>query len=606
MPTSLASRHDGRVPVNGAPAPRTLLGRLRRHERAVFVVAVALLLVQMAVAMVSTAVEQTPTIDEPVYVGTATVYVQQHDLRYNPEHPPLGKLIIGTGLLFAHPHLDPAFQGDQTELGRHVLYESGNDPWRVMLWARLPVIVLTLLFGLVVLAFARELGGRTGALAALALYAFSPDVIAHGSLATLDVPASGFLLTSVWLVWRARRRPFLYLPLSAVALGATVATKMSMLPAVPLVLLLAVLSVWHAGARGRDAAPAGDPRAKARLLGRAAAAAAGMAVVAVAVVWVTYLAVDPRLRWTAPADLPSVHGLRALLVGHLPVPRPYRDGMRVQFGFENATWQGFLFGRLYQGSLWYYLPAALLVKTPLGMMALWAAGSLALLTVRRLRPAAPYLLIPPALLLASAMTGSRDLGVRYALFVPVFLAVAAGCAVVPRGRRPERAEAEERRPKWAEAEERRPKWAGILRRPGPGRPRTVTAALVLFVAVSSLLTYPYYLPYSNEAFGGPGKTYLRLHDSNVDWGQDLGRLADRLKANHPHEKVWLVYKGAGVPSAYGIDATDPRTVPAARVHGLLVVSDTAIDKADARLKALLAPSRRVEEIGHSITVFRRP
>lgn len=592
MPTFLASRHDERAPADGAVAPHPLLGRLRGHERAVFVVAVVLLLLQMAVAMVSTAVEQTPTIDEPVYVGTATVYVQQHDLRYNPEHPPLGKLVIGTGLLFAHPHLDPAFDGDQTELGRHVLYESGNDPWRVMLWARLPVIVLTLLFGLVVLAFARELAGRAGALAALALYAFSPDVIAHGSLATLDVPASGFLLTSVWLVWRARRRPFPYLPLSAVALGAAVATKMSMLPAVPVVLLLAMVSVWHAGGTGPAAAPDGGRRAKTRMLARGAAATAGMAVVAVAVVWATYLAVDPRLRWTAPADLPAVHGLRALLVDHLPLPRPYRDGMRVQFGFENATWQGFLFGRLYEGSLWYYLPAALLVKTPLGMTALWAAGSLTLLTVRRLRPAAPYLLVPPALLLASAMTGSRDLGVRYALFVPVFLAVAAGCTVVARGRRPEAAG--------------RTTPAASVGRRLPGRAGAGTAALVLFVAVSSLLTYPYYLPYSNEAFGGPEKTYLRLHDSNVDWGQDLGRLADRLKGHYPHEKVWLVYKGAGVPSAYGIRATDPRTVPAARVHGLLVVSDTAIDKADARLKKLLATSRRVEDVGHSMTVFRRP
>ncbi|MFJ6835862.1 ArnT family glycosyltransferase [Streptomyces sp. NPDC091209] len=571
----MASRHDDRVPVNSAVAPPGLLERLRRRKRAVFVVAVVLLLVQMAVAMVSTAVEQTPTIDEPVYVGTATVYVQQHDLRYNPEHPPLGKLIIGSGLLFAHPHLDPAFKGDQTEIGRHLLYESGNDPWRVMLWARLPVIVLTLFFGLVVLAFARELAGRAGALVALSLYAFSPDVIANGSLATLDVPASGFLLTSVWLVWRARRRPSLYLPLSAVALGATVATKMSMLPAVPVLLLLAVVSVWHAGRPAPATAPWSDTRAKARLLGLGAAAAAGMALVAVAVVWATYLAVDPRLRWTAPADLPPVHGLRALLIDHLPVPQPYRDGMRVQFGFENTTWQGFLFGHLYRGSLWYYLPAALLVKTPLGMAALWTAGSVTLLAVRRLRPAAPYLLVPPALLLASAMTGSRDLGVRYALFMPVFLAVAAGCAVVLRRR-------------WSG-------WAGI-----------VTAVLVLFVAVSSLLTYPYYLPYANEAFGGTEKTYLRLHDSNVDWGQDLGRLADRLEGQYPHEKVWLVYKGAGVPSAYGIEAADPRTVPADRVHGLLVVSDTSIDKADARLKALLATSRRVDEVGHSITLFRRP
>lgn len=568
----MASRHDDRVPVNSEGAPPRRFERLRRHRRALFVVAVVLLLAQMAFAMVSTAIEQTPTIDEPVYVGTAAVYVQRHDLRYNPEHPPLGKLIIGSGLLFARPHLDPAFQGDQTELGRHLLYESGNDPWRVMLWARLPVIVLTLLFGLVVLAFARELVGRVGASVALALYAFSPDVIAHGSLATLDVPASGFLLTSVWLVWRARRRPLLYVPLSGMALGAAVATKMSMLPAVPLLLLLTVLSVWHARRPAPTTMPPSDRRAKVRLLGLGAAAAAGTALVAVAVVWATYLAVDPRLRWTPPADLPAVHGLRALVIDGLPVPQPYRDGMRVQFGFENTVWAGFLFGRLYRGSLWYYLPAALLVKTPLGMATLWTAGSGALLAVRRLRPAAPYLLLPPALLLATAMTGSRDLGVRYALFMPVFLAVAAGCVVVVRRR-----------------------WAGIA-----------TAALVLFVGVSSLLTYPYYLPYSNEAFGGPEKTYLRLHDSNVDWGQDLGRLADRLERNHPREKVWLVYKGAGVPSAYGIDAADPRSVPADRVHGLLVVSDTSIDKADARLKDLLATSRRVDEVGHSITIFRRP
>src|SRR5689334_12813618 len=135
MPTFMASRHDDRAPADGAVAPPTRFERLRRNRRALFVVAVVLLLGQMALAMVTAAVQQAPTIDEPVYVGTATVYVQQHDLRYNPEHPPLGKLVIGSGLLFAHPHLDPAFEGDQTELGRRVLYESGNDPWRVMFWA---------------------------------------------------------------------------------------------------------------------------------------------------------------------------------------------------------------------------------------------------------------------------------------------------------------------------------------------------------------------------------------------------------------------------------------------------------------------------------------
>src|SRR3954469_1868716 len=183
----------------------------------------------MAFAMVTTALQQSPTIDEPVYVATAEVLTQQHSLRYNPEHPPLGKLVMAVGLAFHGATLDPAYQGNQTLLGRHLLYETGHNPFRLMLLARLPIILLTLLFGLVVLFFARDLAGPWAGLLALALYAFSPDVIAHGSLATLDVPAAGLLLTMLWFLWRSRTRPALYLPLAGVALGAALATRMSSL-----------------------------------------------------------------------------------------------------------------------------------------------------------------------------------------------------------------------------------------------------------------------------------------------------------------------------------------------------------------------------------------
>jgi hypothetical protein len=68
-----------------------------------------------------------------------------------------------------------------------------------------------------------------------------------------------------------------------------------------------------------------------------------------------------------------------------------------------------------------------------------------------------------------------------------------------------------------------------------------------------------------------------------------------------------VYKGAGVPSAYGITANDPLKVPAADVRGLLVVSDGSIAKATGRLAALLRGSGDpLDEVGHSITVYRRP
>ncbi|MFF7468475.1 phospholipid carrier-dependent glycosyltransferase [Streptomyces sp. NPDC008092] len=538
-----------------APAAR-LATALRARRRWLVPVLAVLLLAQMAAAMVTTAVQQTPTIDEPVYVATATDYLHEHRLRYNTEHPPLGKLVVMAGIAVADPHYDPSYKGDQGQVGQHLLYASGNDPWRVMLWARLPVIVLTLLFGLVAFAFAREVLGTAAGLLALALYCFSPDVIAHGSLATLDVPSAGFVLTSAWLVWRARRRPRLYLPLAGAALGASVATKMSALPALPVLVALAVVSVW--GAR------------PGRVL-RALAAAAVVAVTAVAVVWLSYLAVDPRLRPLSAEPVPAVPGLRGLLTDLMPFPQAYRDGMRMQFALEDYPWQGYLFGHLYTGSRWYYLPAALLVKTPLGMLALWAAGAVALVAVRRLRRAAPYLLLPPAVLLASAMTGSRDFGTRYAVFMPMFLAVGSAAVLTVRRR-----------------------WA-----------RPVGAALVLFVAVSSLRTFPFYLPYANEAFGGPAKTHRWLHDSNVDWGQDLGRLADRLRERYPGERIWLVYKGSGVPAYYGIHATDPRKVPPGKVHGLLVVSDSAAAKARGALAELIDTSRPVDDVGHSITIYRR-
>ncbi|WP_127501602.1 ArnT family glycosyltransferase [Actinoplanes solisilvae] len=525
------------------------------RRRLLFPLAVVLLLTQMAFAMVTTAVQQSPTIDEPVYVATAEVYVQQHSLVYNPEHPPLAKLVMAAGLAFTDARLDAPQRVDQTFLGRHLLYESGNNPFDLMLAARLPIILLTLLFGLVVLFFARDIAGPWAGLVALALYAFSPDLIAHGSLATLDVPAAGFILVTFWMLWRARGRPRLYLPLAGLALGAALATRMNMLAAVPLTLLLA-LWVPAPGDRWR--------RWLVRVLG-----AIGVGVIAVAVVWIVYLAVDPRLRWTTPATLPHPGGLRGLAVDLLPFPPAYKDGVLIQFEFESRTFNGFLLGEAYRGAKWYYLPIALLIKTPLGMLLLWLAGTITVLVKKWV--AALYLLAPAGLLTLVAMTGSRDYGTRYVIFVPMFLAIVAGTVVLVRWR-----------------------WAWIP-----------TAALVAFVGVSSLLTFPYYLPYSNEAFGGTSNTHNNLHDSNVDWGQDLPRLAAHLRTKYPGEPIWLVYKGSGVPGYYGIRGRNPLTVPADQVRGLLVVSDSRVALARNGLKALLDTSTPIDQVGYSITIYRR-
>ena len=509
-----------------------------------------LLFAWMAVAMVTAAREQTPGSDEPVYIGAAAVVMQRHSVAANFEHPPLGKLVLAAGLAFTDVRLPAVLPTSRRALGDAALYRNGNDADEILFRARLPMIVLTMLFGLVVFLFARDLAGTWAGLAALTLYAFTPDVLAHGSLAGLDLPTAGFLLTAVWLLWRARLRPWLYLPLAGVAFGAAIATKMNALAALPLV------AVWWAG-RGFSF----DRRAIVRGL----AGAAAVVAIAIAVVWVCYLVVDPHLRWVPR----PFSGERGQLVQLLPFPRAFRDGMRYQVDLDGKEYGAFLLGDYYVGHKWYYLPVALLIKEPLGLLFLGVAATL--------RKRAWIVLVPAALLLAVAMTGGRDWGVRYAIAVPIFLAVAAACVFIPRDAPRQR-----------------------LR-------LVVPVLALLFVVASTVRAFPYYLPYSNEAFGGPAKTHLRLHDSNVDWGQDLGRLADRLRERYPGERVWLVYKGAGLPAEYGITAGNPLRTPAADVHGLLVVSDSAAARAGARLKALLRTSGEpVDDVGHSITIYRRP
>jgi len=88
-------------------------------------------------------------------------------------------------------------------------------------------------------------------------------------------------------------------------------------------------------------------------------------------------------------------------------------------------------------------------------------------------------------------------------------------------------------------------------------------------------------------------------------GAGKGTQAKLLREKYPGEQIWLVYQGGGDPAYYGIQASDPLETPPDRVHGLLVVSNDKIDKSTFRLRLLMASSAKIDQVGHSMTVFRR-
>src|SRR6185369_11172700 len=89
----------------------------------------------------------------------------------------------------------------------------------------------------------------------------------------------------------------------------------------------------------------------------------------------------------------------------------------------------------------------------------------------------------------------------------------------------------------------------------------VVGALLLIHAVSSLRTFPTYLAYANEFWGGPANTYKYLTDSNVYWAQRLKATKQYLESRGAKD-CWFVYFGEAVADFkyYGIPCRPLPTV----------------------------------------------
>jgi hypothetical protein len=136
--------------------------------------------------------------------------------------------------------------------------------------------------------------------------------------------------------------------------------------------------------------------------------------------------------------------------------------------------KGILFGELRPGGWWYYFPVALFFKTPIPFLILALAG-----LRRRLEIA-----LLAAVMLGIVMTSDINLGIRHILPIYAPLSIAAAVAI---------------------------------------RVRWVNAVLIGWLVIGSALAHPDYLPWFN-AFAG-NEPHRILNDSNLDWGQDVLRLA---------------------------------------------------------------------------------
>jgi 4-amino-4-deoxy-L-arabinose transferase-like glycosyltransferase len=479
-------------------------------QRAFYIYAAALLLGVLFIQVITSISRLSITFDEDLHIAPGYTLLRTGDLRLIEEHPPLIEAWVGWPLLFSsqvpNPWDVPAWRtGDQRLFVRNeIWWRIPIDSWVIP--CRIPVSWLALLLGAFLFRWASDWFGPPAGLFALALLTFDPNILAHATVATVDLGTTCFIFIAMYGLQRFLTRPStLNLIVAGIALGLALAAKISSLILLPIsggLLLLWMMRTFDRRHRRSDL-----------------------------IAWpLVYLGAAFLTLWASHLfEFGRPPGLS------FPVPAPsyWRVFRRVAGHVSGGDWT-YLLGETYRGGRWYFFPVVFALKTPLPTfvflgMALVAAWRRPQRGWREL-----VLTSLPVSYFVASVFSAINLGYRHLLpilpFLYLFIARLAGSG--------------------------RPRRAG---RPAQGRVSfqwsVILVLLLLWQAVGALRTWPFYLTFFNEITGGPRNGYRYLADSNVDWGQGLKALRAYLEARSWPDVRVSSFTFFIRPELYGVQAT---------------------------------------------------
>jgi hypothetical protein len=506
---------------------------------------------------------QSLTYDEPVHIAAGQDAWRNDRFEMWNDHPPLARLWCALPLLAERwqVHVFGLPDGFRVD-------EIRPDPQSLALRARAMNVLLGLALGLFLWDAARRMFSPGAGVLALAMFVFSPSLIAHFSVATTDGAATLLVFVAAVSVWRWRaRQSWGQTAGLGVLLGLLLLSKFSS----PVMFILAI--GWILVSR---------PKGIAYTPGQWNWGGAAVAVLlAFFVVWAGYAFHVSRLTLRNHQLIATFPNRPALVYENvksslnLSVRVPageYLEGFRSVVRHNRYGQISYFLGSISRHGFKAYYPVAMLLKWPLMVLLLCGFGTV-LLGCGIVRVPRGWWLIAsfPLVYLAFAIFSHFDIGDRHVLPVYPFLLLLASCA-------------------WEAVKERRAFAAMII-------------VAVLLQAADTLRYAPDYLSYFN-IFVPPSRSYRLLSDSNLDWGQGLLALRD-FERSHPDQSFSLAYFGSIDPRVYGI-----RALPLAegqRSSGMVVISANHLSgqflrHPDAYHWVLEYP--RVTILNHSLYVYR--
>lgn len=496
-------------------------------------VLVVLLLLWIAAAVTLSQLQMAPTFDEQNHVTRGIAILRTGDFRLSLDHPPLANMLEALPVAWQPSGFStnmPAWRDISIwEAAKATIWTYPRQGLRLIRDARPMVLIFTLGLALLIFFWAKSLFGPWGGLLAMALYGLDPSMLAHGGLATTDMAAACTMMLALFLLRHYLNSPSRWrMLLAGAGLGLALTAKFStllMLPIIGLILLAIALR------RSGDTYPTGWPQAAGKRFFHAAGVYLAILCVSGLVVWGVY-GFQVEALGSKPGRPVAVE---ASAKEHFPIPAmQYLRGIKSVM--TNAeTHPAYLLGRTdsHGKGWWYYFPVAMAVKTPLPEL-LAILGILVVALIPRLRArlrlSAPdwLLLLVPAgfyFLAALGVFGvSLNLGIRHLMPLYPFLLVLAGG------------------------------WVLVFTN-SRLRAVVVCGSLLVVQLISVCFAYPQFLAYFNEPARMLAKGRPLLIDSNIDWGQDVGRLAEyqyKFQAKDNLGTLYFSYFGSVSPEAYGL------------------------------------------------------
>jgi 4-amino-4-deoxy-L-arabinose transferase-like glycosyltransferase len=415
-----------------------------------------------------------PTFDELFHLACGLEWWETHEYLVEPQHPPLSRVVAAAGPYFAGGRrtimLDPAQQGWS------VLEQLGVQ--RGLSLARRGNLLFFVLFCAVIWWWTRAVAGPGAALLAIFLALCLPPILGHAALATTDMALTATLPLALYATLSWWRRPgWIAAAWTGATLALMIGSKYTAFVFYPVALVAMVLLLWRTGLR------------PARCAGQWALAAAVCLILLFAVFQFRQKSMaETGFRAPSPGSL-------AARIYNTPLPlMQLAAGLRQVAEHSQGGHDAYLLGEYRTGGWWYFFPVVFALKTPLAFLALLALAAFWAIRSGRSMAGAP--LLAGAAIILSLLPSTINIGIRHIL--PVY-----GLLIVPMAAFAWN---------WMKAGN----WKTI-----------VLAGLLAGLLAASVQASPDYLADFNSLAPRPLER-VRV-DSDLDWGQDMLRLAQRCR-----------------------------------------------------------------------------